>query len=241
MPKLSSKPNSIKISLSDTGVASVDKALGILRLFHSEAAELSLMQIAERTGLYKSTALRMLASLESALLVIKKMDGKYALGPTIASLYSAYQHQQSLEAIVVPILKKLMQATNESAAFHVRQGDKRLCLYRVDSNQALRDHIKVGDLLPIDKGAGGKVLRAFEGAKDKASTQIRKDMVLAIAGDRVKEISGISAPVFNADGLVGVITLTMPTYRFNPKMAATIKNSAKALTELLGGTFQSNY
>ena len=60
-----------------------------------------------------------------ALLVIKKMDGKYALGPTIASLYSAYQHQQSLEAIVVPILKKLMQATNESAAFHVRQGDKR--------------------------------------------------------------------------------------------------------------------
>jgi len=181
MPKISSKQNSVKIALSDAGVASVDKALGILRLFHSETPELSLIQIAEQTGLYKSTVLRMLASLESALLVVKQSDGKYVLGPAIASLYAAYQHQQSLETVVLPILEKLMLATNESAAFHVRQGDKRLCLYRVDSKQALRDHIKVGDLLPIDKGAGGKVLRAFEGAGDKLSAQIRKDMVLAIA------------------------------------------------------------
>ena len=99
MPKLSSKPNSIKISLSDTGVASVDKALGILRLFHSEAAELSLMQIAERTGLYKSTALRMLASLESALLVIKKMDGKYALLIPL-DIYSFFASDELLQSLL---------------------------------------------------------------------------------------------------------------------------------------------
>jgi len=239
MPKISSKQNSVKITLSDTGVASVDKALGILRLFHSEKPELSLIQIAEQTGLYKSTVLRMLASLENALLVVRQTDGKYVLGPAIASLYAAYQHQQSLETIVVPILEKLMLATNESAAFHVRQGDKRLCLYRVDSNQALRDHIKAGDLLPIDKGAGGKVIRAFEGAGDKLSIQIRKDMVLAIAGDRVKEISGISSPVFNSEGLIGVITLTMPTYRFDPKQVSRVKASAKKLSETLGGKFDA--
>lgn len=239
MPKISSKQNSVKITLSDAGVASVDKALGILRLFHSETPELSLIQIAEQTGLYKSTVLRMLASLESALLVVKQSDGKYVLGPAIASLYAAYQHQQSLETVVLPILEKLMLATNESAAFHVRQGDKRLCLYRVDSKQALRDHIKVGDLLPIDKGAGGKVLRAFEGAGDKLSAQIRKDMVLAIAGDRVKEISGISSPVFNSEGLIGVITLTMPTYRFDPKQVSKVKASAKRLSETLGGKFDA--
>jgi DNA-binding IclR family transcriptional regulator len=137
------------------------------------------------------------------------------------------------------VLESLVKATHESAAFHVREGDKRLCLYRVDSEQALRDHIKVGDLLPIDKGAGGKVLLAFEGATGKLSNQIRTDMVLAISGDRTKEISGISAPVFNAEGLIGVITLTMPTYRFNPKMATQVKASAKKLTELLGGQFTS--
>ena len=237
MPKKSSKQDDGKIAMSEAGVASVDKALTILRLFRSDKPEWSLIEISEATGLYKSTALRMLASLENALLVIKRSDGLYTLGPTIAALNAAYQHKQSLETVVMPILEDLMKATKESAAFHVRQGDKRLCLYRVDSNQALRDHIKVGDLLPIDQGAGGKVLTAFEGAAGKVAVQIRKDMVLAISGDRVKEISGISAPVFNSEGLLGVITLTMPTYRFDSKQSSQVKASAEKLTRLLGGKF----
>lgn len=238
MPKKSSKQSEEKIVLAASGVAAVDKALTILRLFSSQNNELSLIQIAEATGLYKSTTLRMLASLSNALLVMKRSDGMYVLGPAIASLNAAYRQQQSLETLVIPVLEQLMKATQESAAFHVRQGDQRLCLYRVDSKQALRDHIQVGDLLPIDKGAGGKVLRAFEGAPGKANNQIREAMVFAIAGDRVKEISGISAPVFSAEGLIGVITLTMPTYRFDPKQASIVKASAKKLTELLGGQFK---
>ena len=236
MPKKSSKQNDGKIAKSEAGVAAVDKALTILRLFTSSNPELSLIQISDATGLYKSTVLRMLASLENSLLVIKRVNGVYTLGPAIASLTAAYQ-QLSLESVVLPILEDLMHATNESAAFHVRQGDQRLCLYRVDSNQALRDHIKVGDLLPIDKGAGGKVLTAFEGVPGKIASKIRKDMVLAVSGDRVKEISGISAPVFNSEGLIGVITLTMPTYRFDNRQAALVKASAEKLTKLLGGKF----
>jgi DNA-binding IclR family transcriptional regulator len=238
MPRKSSKQSEEKIALAESGVASVDKALTILRLFSSQNNALSLIQIAEATGLYKSTTLRMLASLAHAHLVMKRSDGMYVLGPAIASLNAAYQQQQSLETVVIPVLEQLMKSTEESAAFHVRQGDKRLCLYRVDSKQALRDHIRVGDLLPIDKGAGGKVLRAFEGAPGKTNTQIREAMVLAISGDRVKEISGISSPVFSAEGLIGVITLTMPTYRFDPKQASIVKASAKKLTELLGGQFK---
>lgn len=238
MPRKSSKQNEEKIVLAESGVASVDKALTILRLFSSQKNALSLIQVAEATGLYKSTALRMLASLNNALLVIKRSDGMYVLGPAIASLNAAYRQEQSLETVVIPVLKQLMESTQESAAFHVRQGDKRLCLYRVDSKQALRDHIQVGDLLPIDKGAGGKVLRAFEGAPGKANIQIREAMVLAVSGDRVKEISGISSPVFSAEGLIGVITLTMPTYRFDAKQASIVKASAKRLTELLGGQFK---
>jgi DNA-binding IclR family transcriptional regulator len=180
----------------------------------------------------------MLASLENAGLVTKKMDGKYILGPSVAALHSAYQANASLENIAMPILKMLMESTQESAAFYVRHGEKRLCLFRVDSNQALRDHIKTGDLLPLDKGAGGKVLMAFEGATGKIFSKIREDMVLAISGDRVKEIAGISAPVFNNQGLLGVITLTMPAYRMLDKQQKIVRDSAKRLTELLGGTFK---
>jgi DNA-binding IclR family transcriptional regulator len=238
MPRRSNNADKERISLSIDGVASVDKALGVLCLFTPLKPELTLAQIATDTGLYKSTALRMLASLENAGLVIKKMDGKYILGRSIAVLHSAYQENASLENIAMPILKTLMESTQESAAFHVRQGDKRLCLFRVDSNQALRDHIKAGDLLPLDKGAGGKVLLAFEGANGKIFSKIREEMLLAISGDRVKEMAGISAPVFNNQGLLGVITLTMPAYRLLDKQKKVVRDSAKKLTELLGGTFK---
>jgi DNA-binding IclR family transcriptional regulator len=238
MPRKSHQASSESISLSKDGVAAVDKAFSILRLFTPTQPELSLKQISTTTGLYKSTALRMLASLEHAGVVTKKIDGKYILGPSIAALHSAYQQNISLEAIALPILQDLMTSTQESAAFHTRQGDQRLCLFRVDSNQALRDHIKTGDLLPIDKGAGGKVLMAFEGATGKLFSQIREEMVLAISGDRVKEIAGISAPVFNSQGLLGVITLTMPAYRMLEKQKKSVRESAKKMTELLGGTFK---
>ena len=238
MPRKSQQATIENISLSEDGVAAVDKALSVLRLFTPSQPELSLKHISPTTGLYKSTVLRMLASLEHAGLVTKKMDGKYILGPSIASLHSAYQQNIALEAIALPILEDLMVSTQESAAFHTRQGDQRLCLFRVDSNQALRDHIKTGDLLPLDKGAGGKVLMAFEGATGKLFSQIRAEMVLAISGDRVKEIAGISAPVFTSQGLLGVITLTMPSYRMLEKQKKNVRDSAKKMTELLGGTFK---
>lgn len=55
-------------------------------------------------------------------------------------------------------------------AFHVRQGDQRLVLFRVDSPQGLRDHVRAGDLLPLDRGAGGLVLMAYGGAKGPFTT-----------------------------------------------------------------------
>lgn len=237
MPRRSRNVDKDKISLSVDGVASVDKALTILRLFTPPNPELTLAQISLETGLYKSTVLRMLASLENAGLITKKIDGRYILGPSVAALHSAYQANASLENIALPILRMLVESTQESAAFYVRHGEKRLCLFRVDSNQALRDHIKTGDLLPLNKGAGGKVLMAFEGATGKIFSKIREDRVLAISGDRVKEIAGISAPVFNAQGFIGVITLTMPAYRMMDKQKKIVRDSAKKLTELLGGTF----
>jgi DNA-binding IclR family transcriptional regulator len=79
---------------------------------------------------------------------------------------------------------------------------------------------------------------AFEGATGKLFSQIRAEMVLAISGDRVKEIAGISAPVFTSQGLLGVITLTMPSYRMLEKQKKSVRDSAKKMTELLGGTFK---
>jgi DNA-binding IclR family transcriptional regulator len=152
-------------------------------------------------------------------------------------LHAIYAHSFSLENLVIPILKRLVARTQESAAFHVRQADQRLCLYRVDSPQPVRDNIRTGDLLPLDRGAGGRVLSAFGGAKGARYAKIRADGYLIAVGDRVPELAGISAPVFDAGNkLVGAITLTMPTPRLEREDATAVVESARELTLLLGGT-----
>ena len=69
------------MSEAQSGVAAVDRALLILSAFREEDAALSLALLARRTGLYKSTILRLLQSLLRAGYVVRQPDGNYVLGP----------------------------------------------------------------------------------------------------------------------------------------------------------------
>lgn len=220
------------------GVAAVDRALSLIASFRAGDQTLSLGDLAARTALVKSTALRLLASLCHFGLVLRQEDGRYALGPEVARLQAIYTASFSLEGLVMPALRRLVARTRESAVFHVRQGSHRLVLYRVESPQPIRDHARVGDLMPLERGAGGRVLMAFSGAKGAVYDRIRREKVAALEGDRVPEVSGISAPVFRAGGeIAGAVTLTMPTSRFRKAHAAAVKAAAREITAGLGGDF----
>lgn len=222
------------------GAAAVDRALVLLKIFGAGQSPLQLSELAQKAQLYKSTTLRLIASLEHAQLVVRQADGRYALGPAIPWLHAAYAASFSLETVVMPFLRRLVAATTESAAFHVRQGDHRVCLYRVDSPQPVRDHVRVGDVMPLASGAGGRVLLAFGGAAGAPYAEIRRAGVAVLAGDRVPELAGISSPVFDAGGvLVGAVTLTMPRERLQPAQVPHVLQAAREITGRLGGTFPS--
>lgn len=223
------------------GVAAVDRALSLLSAFKPGDKVLSLMELAQRTRLYKSTALRLLASLEHGRLV-QRVEGPHqsgwALGSEVARLNAVYLASFSLEDLVLPALRRLVERTGESAAFHVRQGRARLCLYRVDSPQPVRDHIKAGDLLDPEHGAGARVLTAFDGrvqdgsrAADAISEHVRAQGYCAIRGDREAGVAGIAAPVFRLDGsLLGALTLTMPSERYDERQVAPVVEAARQLS-----------
>lgn len=221
------------------GAAAVDRALSLLSAFAAGDTALTLAELADRTRLYKSTALRLLASLEHARLLQKLDDGRYALGSEVARLHGIYAASFSLDRVVLPILRALVQATGESAAYHVRQGEARLCLYRVDSPHPVRDHIKAGDILPGDRGTGARVLAAFDPARVRAAAprdrkllaRIREQGYLAATGDRLAEVAGISAPVFHADGsIAAALTLTMPSHRYDERYVKPVLEASRRLS-----------
>jgi DNA-binding IclR family transcriptional regulator len=63
--------------------------------------------------------------------------------------------------VVEPALRQRSIATGESASFYAREGDSRACISRVEGPQAVRHHVRIGERLPLDKGAPGKVILAF--------------------------------------------------------------------------------
>jgi len=222
------------------GVAAVDRALSILAAFKSEDASLGLNELAQRTQLYKSTVLRLLASLAHAHLIQQLEDGRYALGIQVARLHGVYAASFSLDRVVLPVLRQLVTATGESAAYHVRQGEARLCLYRVDSPHPVRDHIRAGDLLPFDRGTGARVLIAFDPDQEGAIAvqdqqlyaEIRAQGFCTAVGDRLSDVAGISAPVFKTDGsLAGALTLTMPSNRYQLSHVKTVLEMARKLSD----------
>jgi DNA-binding IclR family transcriptional regulator len=224
---------------SSGGVESVDRALSIVGCFQAGDHALSLTEIAARTGLYKSTILRLTVSLEKAGYLVRHQDKSYRLGPELMRLGGLYQRSLRLEDHVRPVLRQLMRESGESASFFRREGAWRICAFREDSTQAIRDHVHEGDRLPLDRGAAGHVLTHFAGtvsAADFAALPLRS------FGERESETGAAAVPVFSQrEGLIGALTLSGPLTRFTEErvavMAPLLLAAGRRLSETLGGHY----
>src|SRR5690606_35064912 len=145
------------------GVAAVDRALSILVAIEAaEDGSMSLAELAAATLLYKSTLLRLLVSLERGALVVRRADQRYALGPFAFRLGKSFEAHNPIERSLAPIMRELVEKGTESPSFHIRHDEtRRLCLMRLDSRHSTLDRVRAGDLLPIDRGAAGRILLAF--------------------------------------------------------------------------------
>jgi DNA-binding IclR family transcriptional regulator len=222
----------------DDGVAAVDRALAIVDVITRRSEPITLADLSRATGYYKSTLLRLIASLEKASLVVRRSDGRYALGRYAHDLGRAYEAAYRLTEILLPILQDLVNRGSESGSFHVyHDAQSRVCLLRVDSHHSTLDRIRVGDLLPLSRGAAGKLIQTYHG-KGLAPS---KDHVIAISmGERDANCAAVASPIFGLDNeFCGAISLSGPKERFTPeavsKMSEMVQTAAAKATETLGG------
>jgi len=224
---------------SGGGVAAVERAIAVLNAFRAGDSSLSLNELARRTGMYKSTILRLLSTLVREHCIVRLDDGSYQLGSMLLHWGGLYQASLRLDDHVPPILRRLVQETEEGASFFTREGDHRVCLFRVDSPRSIRDHIRTGDLVPLDKGAAGRVLTAFDPTLAPAPKPPAQPFIVTI-GEREPDIAAIAAPVFGPQKrLRGALALSGPAARFSdnlmPAMSARLLAAAADLTRRLGG------
>lgn len=220
------------------GVAAVERALAIVQALESKARPMSLAELARDTQMYKSTLLRLLASLERGNLAVRQPDSKYALGQFAYRLGRAFEATYKLQQAVMPTMEWLIEQGTDSPSFHVlHDANLRLCMFRIDSLRSTLDRVRAGDLLPLHRGAPGKVLRAF---RDGAPANRGTTLMYTSFGERDPACAGMSAPVFSAGGrLAGALSLSGPRERFLPdaikRMTKPLLIAAERATRALGG------
>ena len=226
-----------------SGVAAVGRAMTVLEAFRPGDASLPLRVLAARTGLYKSTILRLLASLERHRCVRRNLDGSWSPGPMLLHWGSLYVRGLGLEALVPPVLDSLTEATGQGTTFWVKvDDDRRVCLYRAAPPRTLRVAVQAGDLMPLGAAATGRVFAIWDpqpGEPLPVAEPSGEHPVVATQGTRELDAAAISAPVFLPGGvLCGALTLSGSSERLWPEVERVkplVAEAAAGLTRALGG------
>ena len=137
----------------------VDKAFSALQVLSQVDRDMDLAGLAEKTGLPKSTLVRLLHTMK--LHNIVQQDSKtrrYRLGWGLIHLGKAAEHQVDLERIVRPYLEQLANETSETASFATLEGTRAVYLAQVLTDSIIRGVPPIGAELPLHCTAVGKVL-----------------------------------------------------------------------------------
>lgn len=219
------------------GVASAERVLSVLTAFRRGDDALELTELAGRTGLVKSTIMRLCISLEKFDLIERLGDGRYRLGVEAARIGSVYQQSYAMEDRIMPVLERLAAASEETASFYIRRGNQRLCLFRVDSPHPLRMNVRPGDMRPMDESAIAQVLSRFG---DRASPAgLDPGLPFFTSGMTDPHVAALAMPVFGTeDRLIGALALSGPRSRLTAEQAKTsgplLREAAERLSSELG-------
>lgn len=140
---------------------SVERAIEIIR--RAAESPLSLSDAAELLGVHKSTALRILQTLESARFVRRTGAGTYVFGSGLIELSELALGSMDLRQFAAPLLRDLQRKTGHTVHLAQLTGDEIIYIDKVESRDgsALQLPSRVGRAVSIHASAVGKVILAY--------------------------------------------------------------------------------
>lgn len=220
--------------IAETAVGVVDRCVAVVDAVQHGAR--SQAAVAAATGLPRTTAHRLLNSLEQHGLIEQIGGWGYRLGPRLLQIAGAAMQEPSLRAVAHPVLERLAEITGESAQLYVRSLEGRICVDGVQSSNELRTFVQIGAELPVWAGSAGKVFMAWTAeparselvARARAITpetpvggRLRQQLATArrrgwasSAGERERGVGSLSVPVLGRhEELIAVVSISGPTSR----------------------------
>ena len=140
-------------------ITSVDHALRLAQILQREG-QLTVSEAAERLGVARSTAHRLLAMLVYRDFAEQGTDRRYRAGPVLHRAGPMPEQTVILRDVALPHLQVLVAKVNETANLMVRVGRRTRFVATVECDQALRVGDRTGRVLPAHLSSGGKAMLA---------------------------------------------------------------------------------
>lgn len=238
----------------------VQRTLAVFESFSPDRSSLSLQELAERIELPKSTAFRLVQSLEKAGYLVRLDDQQYCLSLRFTRLAGLVRSTLDIRTIARPVMRELAETTNETVTLQMASQGQRVCVDAVATDSPLRSVTQPGEQVPLLAGASSKLLIAYMPAAQVAPivaqiakltkrTQaevraelaaIRERCYAVSHGERVLGVSAIAAPIVGLDETVTYcVSIGGPTFRVKGREEALIAHTTRAAAEIsqqYGGT-----
>jgi IclR family pca regulon transcriptional regulator len=140
-------------------VQSLERGLSVIRCFDAENARLTLAEVAQRTGLTRATARRLLLTLDE-LGYVSSNGRRFSLTPRVLDIGYAYLSSLNIQQIAQPFLEALSERVNESVSVTVLDGSDIIYVARVPTKRIMTISLGLGSRLPAYCTSMGRVLLA---------------------------------------------------------------------------------
>lgn len=263
--KARGRPRDWNDKTAQNTIKSLDRAMEIFE-YLSAAQGKPLSLIAEETGQAPATVYRILVTLQGRGMVeFDTEEQLWHIGPRAFTIGARYLRRTSLVDRARPILRKLMEATGETANLGVEKEGAILFLSQVETHSNIRAFFPPGTLSPMHASGIGKALLAqmdderierllqsftLERFTDQTITEpealraslseIRNSGYSVDDEEKSPGMRCIAAPVFDMNGeAVAGISVSGPTNRVSSdeieRMSRPVIEAADQLTHAIGG------
>jgi len=258
--KKDKKKNKTSVPIVD----SLATAIRILDYFTIREPELSLRELSEKSGLYKSRIHRLCGTLVALGFLTRMPSSSYRLGPKLMTLGKIYENTNTLVTVSRSIMKQLAEVTGESVALFSLDGEVSFCLAREYGSSRLVFSIQLGDSMDLHASATGRIFMAFgpEELSEKILSRpkleiftsetitnpqklleelsiIKKFGYAINRGEQELEVAAIAAPLFDYDNKVkSALAIVGPVQRFSvdreKDLLKSLLEATGRISELLG-------
>lgn len=216
----------------DGGVRSITRAVDVLQLFDVDHPTRTLREIVSMTDLPKTTAVRVVATLESLGLLVDQRDSTYGPGAGFLRWVDLARSLWDVSPDVRRVMATLVDTCGETVNIYIRQGLHRTSIAQVEGTTTVRSVVKVGVPYALETGASAKVLlggapesvlrqiidlnpELDAGALRREVAGIREAGYAVTHGERELGASAVAAPILSADGrVIAGLSASGPTSRF---------------------------